>query len=120
MLPTSLGEVGSGVVTDPKERRQIQIDVAVVEQGSGRSRPAVSLLGEAKWGTVMGLPHLERLRRARELLAGRGLDISHCGLACFSAAGFSEALRGEAARAGVLLVGLTELYGRSMPTGFLV
>lgn len=120
MLSTSLGEVGSGVVTDPKERRQIQVDVAVVEQGSGGNRPTVSLLGEAKWGTVMGVAHLERLSRARELLAGRGVDTSHCGLACFSAAGFSEALRTEASRGGVLLIGLAELYGRAMPTEFLV
>jgi hypothetical protein len=45
LLSTSLGEVGSGVVTDPKARRQIEIDVAVVEPGSGGSRPAVALLG---------------------------------------------------------------------------
>ena len=120
MLSTPLGEVGGGVVTDPKERRQIQIDVAVVEQGSGGSRPSVALLGEVKWGTVMGLPHLERLARAKELLAGRGMDMSHCGLACFSGVGFSEALRAEAARGGVLLVGLDELYGRATPTGFLI
>lgn len=120
LLSASSGEVGGGVVTDPKERRQIQVDVAVVEQGSGGNRPAVTLLGEAKWGTVMGLAHLERLNRAKELLAGRGMDTSHCGLACFSAAGFSEALQGEAARGGVLLIGLDALYGRALPTGFLI
>ncbi|MFD2687201.1 ATP-binding protein [Streptomyces phyllanthi] len=118
LLSTSLGEVGGGVVTDSKERRQIQIDVAVVEPGSGGSRPSVALLGEAKWGTVMGVGHLERLSRARELLTARGMDTTRCGLACFSAAGFSDALRAEAERGGVLLVGLDELYGRAMPTGF--
>ncbi|MDT7846306.1 AAA family ATPase [Streptomyces justiciae] len=117
LLGSALGEVGTGVVTDPKERRQIQIDVAVIERGSGGDRPAVTLLGEAKWGTVMGRAHLERLARARDLLAGRGMDTTRCGLACFSAAGFSEALRGEAERIGVLLVGLDELYGRGVPTG---
>nr|WP_280876257.1 ATP-binding protein [Streptomyces pseudovenezuelae] len=116
LLSTSLGQVGSGVVTDPKERRQIQIDVAVVEPGSGGSRPTVALLGEAKWGTVMGVNHLGRLERAREILTGRGMDTTSCGLACFSAAGFSDALRAEAERGGVLLVGLDELYGRTMPT----
>ncbi|WP_234352868.1 AAA family ATPase [Streptomyces sp. NRRL B-1140] len=119
LLGTSLGDVGSGVVTDSRQRRQIQIDVAVVESGSGGDRPAVALLGEAKWGTVMGTNHLERLERARELLAGRGMDTTHCGLACFSAAGFSDALRGEAERGGVLLIGLDELYGRTMPTAVL-
>jgi hypothetical protein len=53
----------------------------------------------------MGLSHLERLTRARELLAARGMDTSHCALACFSAVGFSDALRSEAARDDVLLIG---------------
>jgi hypothetical protein len=108
----ALGQVGGGVVTDPVARQQIEIDAAVVEPGSGGDRPAVALLGEAKWGTVMGLPHLERLTRARELLAGRGTETGECMLACFGAAGFSDALRAEAARRGnVLLLGLSELYG---------
>ncbi|UUU28076.1 AAA family ATPase [Streptomyces sp. DSM 40750] len=111
LLRTSLGEVGGGVVSDPKARQQIQVDVAVVEQGSGGSRPMVALLGEAKWGTVMGVNHLERLRRARDLLTGRGMDTEDCRLACFSAAGFSDALRSEAEQGGVALVGLEELYG---------
>jgi AAA+ ATPase superfamily predicted ATPase len=112
LVGSALGQVGSGVVSDQVARRQIEIDVAVVEPGAGGSRAGVHLLGEAKWGTVMGLSHLERLARARELLAGRGLDTTGCALACFSGAGFSEALRGEAARTGdVLLVGLDELYG---------
>ncbi|WP_327348677.1 ATP-binding protein [Streptomyces europaeiscabiei] len=119
LLSASLGEVGGGVVTDPAERRQIQVDVAVVEPGSGGSRPSVALLGEAKWGTVMGVGHLERLGRARELLAARGFDTAHCGLAFFSAAGFSDSLRSAAEQGGVLLVGLDELYGRALPSGFL-
>ncbi|MFF7881878.1 ATP-binding protein [Streptomyces sp. NPDC020794] len=120
LLNTSLGEVGSGVVTDSKERRQIQVDVAVVESGSGGRRPLVALLGEAKWGTVMGVGHLERLGRARELLAGRGMATEECRLACFSAAGFTDGLRAEAERGGVLLIGLDELYGRTMPAGGLL
>ncbi|KAK1180646.1 ATP-binding protein [Streptomyces sp. NBS 14/10] len=116
LLGPALGEVGCGVVTDPAARRQIQVDVAVVEPGSGGRKPAVHLLGEAKWGTLMGLSHLERLARARELLAGRGMDTGQCALACFSAAGFSEALRGAAARGddGVLLIGVDELYGEAV------
>ncbi|MEV0222981.1 hypothetical protein [Streptomyces sp. NPDC050704] len=54
------------------------------------------------------------------MLAGRGTDTTRCGLACFSAAGFTDALRAEAERGGVLLVGLDELYGRAMPTGGLL
>jgi uncharacterized protein len=116
LLRSSLGEVGGGVVTDPVARRQTQIDVAVVEPGSGGSKQAVHLLGEAKWGTVMGLSHLQRLARAREVLTARGMDTSRCQLACFSAAGFSDSLRREMSRGaqdedGVLLLGLDELYG---------
>ncbi|MER6157466.1 ATP-binding protein [Streptomyces sp. NPDC001868] len=117
-LSASRGEVGSGIVTDSAARRQIQVDVAVVEPGSGGRRPSVALLGEAKWGTVMGAGHLERLGRARELLTARGFDTEHCGPAFFSAAGFSDSLRTAAERGGVLLVGLDELYGRAVPTGF--
>ncbi|MDT0613284.1 AAA family ATPase [Streptomyces lancefieldiae] len=115
LLSTSLGQIGGGVVTDPKARCQIEIDVAVVGPGSGGAKPSVSLLGEAKWGTVMGVKHLERLGRARDVLAGRGYDTARCALGCFSAAGFSDALRTEAERGGVLLIGLDELYGRTMP-----
>ncbi|MFG2991114.1 ATP-binding protein [Streptomyces sp. NPDC048257] len=119
LLGTSFGQVGGGIVSDPATRRQIQIDVAVVESGTGGRRPTVAMLGEAKWGTVMGQNHVERLRRAREVLAGRGMDVTRCALACFSAGGFSDALRDEVARGGgdVLLIGLEELYGRVTPAG---
>ncbi|MDT0547999.1 MULTISPECIES: hypothetical protein [Streptomyces] len=45
------------------------------------------------------------------------MDTGQCRLACFSAAGFSDALRGEAARGGdgVLLIGVDELYGGAVP-----
>jgi AAA+ ATPase superfamily predicted ATPase len=112
LLGGTLGEVGSGVVTDPAARQRIEIDVAVREPGSGGGGPArFAMLGEAKWGTVMGMPHLERLRRARDVLTARGVDTTDCALACFSATGFSDALRAEADRGEVLLVGLEELYG---------
>ncbi|MGW4846579.1 AAA family ATPase [Nocardia brasiliensis] len=107
------GEIGCGIVTDSAARKQLQIDVAVMQPGDGGRKAAVSMLGEAKWGTTMGLNHLERLARARELLAGNGLEISDCRLACFSGAGFSEALRERADQdSDVLLVGLAQLYGR--------
>lgn len=113
LLGGTLGEVGSGVITDPAARQRIEIDVAVREPGSGGAAARVALLGEAKWGTVMGTPHLERLRRAREVLTTRGVNTTGCALACFSATGFSDALRAEANRTDgeVLLLGLDELYG---------
>ncbi|MFD7059752.1 ATP-binding protein [Streptomyces sp. NPDC059906] len=115
LLSMSLGQIGGGVVTDPRARRQTEIDVAVAGPGSGGEKPFVSLLGEAKWGTVMGVNHLERLMRARDVLAERGYDTTQCALGCFSAAGFSDTLRAQAEGGGVLLIGLDELYGRSMP-----
>ncbi|MEV0646931.1 ATP-binding protein [Phytomonospora sp. NPDC050363] len=108
-----LGEVGGGVVVDPVARQQIQVDVAVTEAGSGGAKQGVLLVGEAKWGTVMGARHLERLERARTLLADRGMETARCALACFSAAGFSDELRRSSAeRDDVHLLGLDELYGR--------
>ena len=104
------GRVGAGVVADPADRRQIDIDVVVAEDGSGKSKSSVAMLGEANWGTVMGLPHLERLSRARELLASRGYEMGQCVLACFSAVGFSPALQAEAGRSGALLLSLSDLY----------
>ncbi|WP_436790535.1 AAA family ATPase [Yinghuangia sp. YIM S10712] len=106
-----LGQVGAGVVTDPSTRTSIEIDTAVVEAGDSRHRPRVALLGEVKWGTTMGLPHLERLTRARDVLTTRGMDTDGCILACFSAAGFTEHVRREAdQRDDVRLLGLAELY----------
>ncbi|WP_228002817.1 ATP-binding protein [Nocardia australiensis] len=107
------GEIGCGIVTDSAARKQIQIDVAVMQSGDGGHKAAVSMIGEAKWGATMGLNHLDRLVRARELLAGNGLDASNCRLVCFSGAGFSDALRDRADQdANVVLVGLAQLYGR--------
>lgn len=40
----------------------------------------------------MGIRHVERLRRARDLLADRGFDTSETVLACYSAAGFNNDL----------------------------
>ncbi len=111
LIDGQAGRVGAGVVADQAARRQIEIDVAVAEDGSGGRRASVAMLGEAKWGTVMGLPHLERLIQAREVLAGRGLNVDQCVLACFSGAGFSQALRAEAEHQGALLLSLADLYG---------
>jgi len=58
----------------------------------------------------MTLRHVERLRRARALLAVKGYDTTTTTLACYSGAGFEPALQ-EAERTGeVMLVGLDQLY----------
>ena len=58
----------------------------------------------------MGIRHLDRLRRARELLAGRGFDVSDTVLACYGGDVFDDGLRAEADRGGVHLVGVDDLY----------
>ena len=66
-------------------------------------------LGEVKWDRVMDLRHVERLRRARDLLAVKGFDTQHAVLACYSGAGFDrELLAGQ--RPDIRLVGLDQLY----------
>ncbi|MGW6426188.1 AAA family ATPase [Nocardia sp. NPDC055053] len=110
-LDTEFGAVGCGVVTDSHRRTQIQIDAAVTEPGDGGRAPAISLLGEAKWGTTVGMNHLERLARARTLLTERGWNTAACRLALFSGAGFSDALRQEADRnPEVALIGVDDLF----------
>jgi uncharacterized protein len=106
------GEVAAGVVADPLRRSQIEVDMAVfAPDDPGRPRRLLAL-GEAKWDKVMGAGHLDRLRRARDLLAVKGYDTDTTRLACFSGAGFDSGLR-DAARADtrVRLVGLDTLYG---------
>jgi uncharacterized protein len=105
------GDVGSGVVNDPANRTQIQIDVAVLApQEPGRPRRILSL-GEAKWGETMGGHHVGRLARARDLLSA-SYDTSDCVLACYSAAGFNDDLR-KAKDPRLALITLDEIYART-------
>ncbi|WP_283138430.1 AAA family ATPase [Rhizohabitans arisaemae] len=104
--------VAGGTVADPANKSQIQIDVAALSPGYPDEPRSVISLGEAKWDKVMGLRHLERLRRARDLLAGKGYVTEKTVLACYSGAGFEAELVAEAKRDGrVLLVDLDILYG---------
>ncbi|HZR47959.1 MAG TPA: ATP-binding protein [Streptosporangiaceae bacterium] len=101
------GTVGSGVVPDPENRTQIQIDVAVLAPADHGHPRRVLSLGEAKWDRPMGTAHLGRLRRARDLLAVKGFDTRDAVLACYSGAGFTPGLRtGD----DVALIGLDRLY----------
>jgi hypothetical protein len=106
------GQVAAGIVADPLRRSQIEVDVAVLAPDEpGRPRRVLSL-GEAKWDKIMTVGHVERLRRARDLLAVKGYDTSTTKLACYSGAGFDVGLR-DAARADprIQLFGLDALYG---------
>lgn len=69
-------------------------------------------LGEAKWKQTMGLPHLDRLRQARDLLAAKGHRITGTRLACYSGAGFTPDLLRTAETENVLLVDLPALYAQ--------
>lgn len=110
LFGTPVGEVGSGVINDSSSRSQLQLDVVVFAPAApGEGRRIVSL-GEVKWGEVMGTRHVDRLRRARDLLAS-SYDVSDCVMACYSAAGFSDELR-SAADPGVALVSLEDIYQR--------
>jgi uncharacterized protein len=107
-------EAGSGVVTDPANRTQIQIDVAVLAASAPGEPRRVLSLGEAKWGRVMGMRNLSRLARARDLLTERGLNAADAKLACYSSNGFDgfdgDLLETAGKRADVLLVDPGLLY----------
>ncbi len=103
------GEVGSGIVPDPANRTQIEVDVVVLAPPEpGRPRKILSL-GEAKWDRVMDIRHVERLRRARDLLAVKGFDTGSTVLSCYSGADFSRELQ-SAQGHDIRLIGLDQLY----------
>lgn len=105
-----VGEVGPGTVNDAPRRRQHEIDVAVLSPAD-RSRRRLLSLGEAKWGDVMGVGHLERLRGICDLLSATGtFDTRATRLACYSGVGFTPELRAAASRDDVVLVDLERLY----------
>ncbi|HEX9034278.1 MAG TPA: ATP-binding protein [Streptosporangiaceae bacterium] len=108
LLGGPAGEIGSGVVNDPVNRNQIEIDVAVLAPAEPGRPPRVLSLGEVKWGDVMGRRHADRLSRARDLLSSR-FDTADCVLACYSAAGFTDELR-SARDARLALVTLEDIY----------
>jgi hypothetical protein len=105
-------EVGHGVVNDPELRTSHEVDVIVLAESDGGPRRVLSI-GEVKWGEVMGVGHVEKLSRVRDLLAKRGYDTSATKPACYSGAGFTaEALR-LADSGDILTVDLDRLYNGS-------
>jgi uncharacterized protein len=109
--PPPVVTAAATVVNDASAKAAHEIDVMVMAPTSG-SRPRILSLGEAKWGTVMGRKHLERLLRIRSLLeSGGAVEAGSTLPACYSAAGFSEELHELARQGQVLLVGLDDLYG---------
>ncbi|WP_239394854.1 ATP-binding protein [Frankia sp. CiP3] len=109
------GEIGAGVVSDPERRTQIQIDVAVLAPPVPGEPRRILSLGEAKWGDIMGSRHVDRLRRARDLLAARGYDTRDTTLTCYSGAGFdpsvTAATADRTAADRIAAITLDQLYG---------
>lgn len=103
-----VGTVGSGTVNDSRQKKSHEVDIVVFGEHSEGSDGLLSI-GEVKWNDVMGLGHLERLRRIRELLSEK-FDTSRTRLACYSAAGFMPSLREAAESGDVVLVELEDLY----------
>jgi hypothetical protein len=101
-------QVGSGVVSDPARRSQLEIDVVVLGPAEPEVPRRVLSLGEAKWGKTLGIRHIERLRRARELLGDRGFDVRDTVLACYSRNGFEPGVHEAPDR--VLTISLEDLY----------
>ncbi|MGW0807062.1 AAA family ATPase [Nonomuraea sp. NPDC002799] len=99
------GRVAAGTVADPHNRTQIQVDVAVLAQEEHGRPQRVLSLGEVKWDKVLTTGHVDRLRRARDLLSVKGYDTSGTVLACYSGAGFQPDFPGD-----VRKVTLEELY----------
>jgi hypothetical protein len=79
------GHVAAATVNDPRDKKQIQVDVAVLApEETGRPRRILSP-GEVKWDRTMTLGHVDRLRRARELLSAKGYDTGRTVLAATAA-----------------------------------
>lgn len=103
-----VNRVGSGVVNDSQRKAAHEVDVVVFGERADDTEALLSI-GEVKWNDTMGLGHLERLRRIRDLLSAK-FGTGGTRLACYSAAGFMPALREAAEEGEVLLVGLDDLY----------
>lgn len=108
-----VAEASAAVLTDPSTRTSLELDlVAFGEPPFGDGPRPLLAIGEVKWGRTLGLPELDRLSRARDLLAARpGLDVRDARLLLASAAGFTDELRHAAGqRPDVVLVDPSRLY----------
>ncbi|MFC6897650.1 hypothetical protein ACFQGX_20010 [Nonomuraea dietziae] len=80
------------------------MDVAVFAATEAGEPRRILSLGEVKWGTRMGSGHVDRLGRARDLLAAKGYDVRDTALTLYGGAGFDQGLT------GARTFGLEELY----------
>ncbi|MGH3681902.1 MAG: AAA family ATPase [Natronosporangium sp.] len=103
-------EVLAGTVADPAGRTQIEVDVVVLGPATGGQRQQILALGEAKWGHALDRRHLDRLRRARDLLAVKGYDTRSAVLVGYGGAGANPEWAAGAGPDRVQLVDLDQLY----------
>jgi hypothetical protein len=106
--------VEAGTVHDVGRMANHQLDVVVFGLVDKGPEPVIAI-GEAKWNEVMGMAHLDRLRRLRGLLTAQGSRVrpgaADARLLCLSGAGFTDGLSNEAERhPDVVLIGPAELY----------
>lgn len=102
------GVVGPGVVFDTARRSQVEIDVAILAPAVPGVPPRVLSLGEAKWGQAIGQRHVDRLRRARDVLAAKGYDTRDTRLTCYAGVGVDPSL--DTTARDLQIIGLEDLY----------
>ncbi|CAN5918037.1 hypothetical protein BH23ACT10_BH23ACT10_39350 [soil metagenome] len=105
----TLSEVGRTVFTDRAGRSRYEVDIVGLGQRDDGAI-AVRVLGECKYGRILGMQDLRRLQRVRDLLAQR-VDVTDARLLLASGAGFSSELRDAAVDPEILLVDPERLYG---------
>ena len=94
-----VGEIGSAVLNDVQNRSQHEIDVLALASGERRQapNPAILVIGEAKDSDrPRTAADLDRLEKARQLLAAQGADVSGAHLLLFGRNGFSPDVEAEA------------------------
>jgi uncharacterized protein len=107
-IPVS--QVGSGLVNDPEQKKSLQIDVAAFGNDAGGRRVLLAI-GEAKWAETIGMGHLARLQRIRDLLVRSGQPGAETArLLLFGSTAPSSRLRTPAEDGDVQLIGLNDLY----------
>jgi len=105
-----LPQVGSGQVNDPEQKKSHEIDVAAFGNDADGRRILLAI-GEAKWAETIGMGHVARLRRIRELLVRAGQPGAEAAeLLLFGAASPSPQLRDAVANGDARFIGLDDLY----------
>ena len=106
-LPFDLADVGQWWGTDPREKKQIQIDIVGVPVQESNEKIAEYLMGACKFkNEKIGLNELELLERYATIFA-KGEKYYYI---IFSLGGFTEELLAVAHERNVMLLTLEDLY----------